>query len=103
MPHVLSIMMIFEKETAIHNFWNGSKQKWEKCWFYSPPSPLENNDTLQQYLVDLSRESEAKQEQITEQKKALADTDKQKALDILDVSHHLRKDHKEVSVTFFHF
>ena len=35
-------------------------------------------DTLLQNLVDLSKEIEAKQEQITEQKKALADTDKKK-------------------------
>ena len=32
-------------------------------------------DTLLQDLVDMSRENEAKQEQITEQKKALADAD----------------------------
>ena len=37
-------------------------------------------DTLLQDLVGLNREREAKQEQITEQKKALADANKQKAL-----------------------
>ena len=41
---------------------------------------------LLQGLVDLSRDSDAKQEQITEQKKALAGTDKQKALDIRDMA-----------------
>ena len=43
-------------------------------------------DTLLQDLVDLSRESEAKQEQITQQKKTLAEADKQKALDIRDMA-----------------
>ena len=43
-------------------------------------------DTLLQDLVDLSRGSEAKQEQITQQRKTLAETDNQKALDIRDMA-----------------
>ena len=43
-------------------------------------------DTLLQDLVDLSRESETKHDQITERKKALADGDKQKVLDIRDMA-----------------
>ena len=43
-------------------------------------------DTLLQDLIDLSREGDAKQEQITEQKKALVDADKQRAPDIRDMA-----------------
>ena len=37
-------------------------------------------------LIDLSRESDTKQEQITEKKKAFVDADKQKALDVRDIA-----------------
>ena len=53
-------------------------------------------DTLLQDLLDLSRESEAKQEQITEQKKALADVGKQKALDIRDMAIKNLKESQQV-------
>ena len=43
-------------------------------------------DTLLQDLGDMSRESDSKQEQITEQKEALADVDKQKVLNICDIA-----------------
>ena len=43
-------------------------------------------DTLLQDLGDMSRESDSKQEQITEQKEALVDVDKQKALNICDIA-----------------
>ena len=43
-------------------------------------------DTLLQDIVDLSRDSDAKQAQITKQKKALVDADKQNALDIRDIA-----------------
>ena len=52
-------------------------------------------DALLQDLVDLSRESGAKQEQITEQEEALADADKQKYLDIRDMAmKSLKESHK---------
>ena len=54
-------------------------------------------DTLLQDLVDLSRESDAKQEQVTEQKKAPADVDKQKALDIRDMAMENLKESQQVS------
>ena len=53
-------------------------------------------DTLLQDLVDLSRESGVKQEQITEQKKALADADKQKYLDIRDMAMKNLKESQQV-------
>ena len=53
-------------------------------------------DTLLQDLVDLSRESETKQEQITELKKALVDADKQKALDIRDMAMKNLKESQQV-------
>ena len=43
-------------------------------------------DTLLQDLGDMSRESDSKQEQITEQKEALVDVDKQKVLNICDIA-----------------
>ena len=43
-------------------------------------------DTLLQDLGDMSRESDSKQEQITEQKEAFVDVDKQKALNICDIA-----------------
>ena len=43
-------------------------------------------DTLLQDIVDPSRDSDAKQAQITKQKKALVDADKQNALDIRDIA-----------------
>ena len=43
-------------------------------------------DTLLQDLGDMSRESDSKQEQITEQKEALVDVDKQKAVNICDIA-----------------
>ena len=53
-------------------------------------------DILLQDLVDLSKESEVKQEQITEQKKALADVGKQKALDIRDMAIKNLKESQQV-------
>ena len=53
-------------------------------------------DILLQDLVDLSRESEVKQDQITEQKKALADVGKQKALDIRDMAIKNLKESQQV-------
>ena len=53
-------------------------------------------DTLLQDLVDPSRESETKQEQITERKKALVDADKQKALDICDMAMKNLKESQQV-------
>ena len=53
-------------------------------------------DILLQDLVDLSRESETKQEQITEPKKALVDADKQKALDIRDMAMRNLKESQQV-------
>ena len=53
-------------------------------------------DSLLQDLVDLSRESETKQEQITEPKKALVDADKQKALDIRDMAMKNLKESQQV-------
>ena len=51
-------------------------------------------DTLLQDLVDLSRDSDSKQEEITEQKKALVDADKQKALVICDIKMKNLRNHK---------
>ena len=53
-------------------------------------------DTLLQDLVDLCRESAAKQEKIIEQKKALVDADKQKALDIRDMGMKNLKESQQV-------
>ena len=59
-------------------------------------------------LVGLSRDSDAKQEQMTEQEKPFVDGDKQGALGVRDIamknleeSQQLFKD--EVAVTLFHF
>ena len=59
------------------------------------PEPTEY-DTLLQDLVDLSRDSDAKQEQIAEQKKVLVDADKQKALDIRDMAMKNLKESQQV-------
>ena len=71
-------------------------------------------DTLLQDLGDMSRESDSKQEQITEQKEALVDVDKQKALNICDIamknlkeSQYVLKDgtlsEERLAATLFHF
>ena len=53
-------------------------------------------DTLLKDLVDLNSDSDAKQNQITEQKKALVDADKQKALDIRDMAMKNLKESQQV-------
>ena len=53
-------------------------------------------DTLLQDLGDMSRESDSKQEQITEQKEALVDVDKQKVLNICDIAMKNLKESQQV-------
>ena len=54
--------------------------------FLAQNNSKKNCQGKEEDLIDLSRESDIKQEEITEKKKAFVDADKQKALNVRDIA-----------------
>ena len=92
---VLTARAVRDRVTTLIKKFSAQNNKEKKLSGEGGEEPSEY-DILLQDLLDLSKDSDTKHEEMTEQKKATLDAEKQKALDIRDIAMKNLKDSQQI-------